>query len=127
MSWGVMLGLVIECTLYKYSYFDDEMDCEFESLFYSLDDAIAEVEDEDDIIEAAGYRGTERFAAIVGESNKDNLSLVLVAYCIHETNFDGVFWDDILDPSRYSAPRGVIVQQQLDSWTVTDATDSCCS
>lgn len=33
--------------------------------------------------------------------------------------FDGVWWDEDLAPTRYSAPRGVIFQSRLDEWTIS--------
>ena len=35
-----------------------------------------------------------------------------------ELGYDGVWWEDILDIGKFSAPRGVIVPSKISSWTM---------
>jgi hypothetical protein len=51
-------------------------------------------------------------------STLDMLATFYVEDC---TEFDGVWWNDMLDPYALSAPRGVIVRSRLPQWTIERA------
>jgi len=40
-----------------------------------------------------------------------------ICYAEDVLKLDGVWWDDKLNPMSYSAPRGVIFNNMLPSWT----------
>lgn len=42
--------------------------------------------------------------------------LIAMVYVEDATNLDGVWWQDRLDVSAYSAPRGAIVPKMLPLW-----------
>lgn len=117
MTWGVQNELLCPCQQYSYSYFDDEMEEDLTFYFDSEAEAEAESEGEHEIIKVDSFKGSNKFAEIVGHANKDNLSLITVAFCLMETNLDGVYWDAEVDVLRYTAPRGIILQNKLNEWT----------
>lgn len=47
------------------------------------------------------------------------LDLAATFYVEDETDLDGVWWNDTLDPEGLSAPRGVICLKQLPTWAAT--------
>ncbi len=120
LQWGEENGYLIPCQQYCFSYHDEEMDENISFYFDSKDEADAESEGDHPVHLVSTYKGTDRLASIVGEINKDNLSLITVAYCIIETQYDGVYWDCETDILRYQAPRGVIVQNRLTNWNLTN-------
>lgn len=44
---------------------------------------------------------------------------LLPVWYAEANGFDGVWWDEEFDPQNYSAPRGVVFQNQLDGWEKT--------
>tara|TARA_Y100001934_G_scaffold245303_1_gene303417 strand:- start:51 stop:668 length:618 start_codon:yes stop_codon:yes gene_type:complete len=118
IQWGLDNQLLVSCQQYAYKYWDDEIDEELVFYFDDEDDAILEAEGEHDIYLVDTYKGTEKMSLIVGDANKDNLTLVLVAYCCVTKLFDGVFWDCEVDVNRYQAPRGVIIQDKISTWSI---------
>lgn len=114
-DWAVDAGLLIPVTRYRVTYFDDEMDSEISEQF----DMLAQAEDEAEAVEGTcdiinTFTGTDTFAAQVGEPQ-----LALVLYVNEYTDFDGLYWHDTLDVTRYSAPRGIILSRALPQWTTT--------
>jgi len=117
-QWGCDKKFLTPCTKYEFSYFDDEYDGEISFSFYSHAEALEEAEGfEASIEEVAGYKATSEFINLVGKKNSDDTSLIIVTYCLLKTDFDGVYWTDDLDVYRYSAPRGVILQDKLATWS----------
>lgn len=47
------------------------------------------------------------------------LDIAATFYVEDETDLDGVWWNDLLDPLSLSAPRGVICLRQLNAWSVS--------
>lgn len=118
-QWGVDRGLLTPLTKYQYSYYDDEYEQEMTFVFDSKEEAEAEAEEEHEVTAYEGFSVTDKLCEIIGSGNKDDDSLIIIAYCLLETECDGVFWNDILDVTRLSAPRGVILQSKLESWSIT--------
>lgn len=120
LDWGVAKGYLEVVGKFEFSYFNDEVNQTLTYSFDTFEEAELEAEDyEVEVNAVKSYKGTHAFAAYVGEMNIDNYSLILVVYCILETSYDGVYWHDELDIFAFSAPRGVIVQTQLDSWLIS--------
>lgn len=119
-AWAVQKELLIPCKKYEFSYYDDEMEEELCFSFDSQDEAEIESDGEHDVRTIDSYKGTESLAKIIGQGNIDNISLILVAYCMLETNLDGVYWDSKVDVLRYTAPRGIILQNMLERWKISN-------
>ncbi|MFZ3481778.1 hypothetical protein [Sphingomonas sp. 3-13AW] len=47
------------------------------------------------------------------------LDLLLPIYADEVLRLDGVWWNERLDPSWYSAPRGVIPSHSVGTWKIT--------
>lgn len=118
IQWGLDNDLLVSCQQYAYKYFDDEIGEELIFYFDDEDDALLEADDEHEVYLVDTYKGTDKMSLIVGEANKDNLSLIVVAYCCTTNCFDGVFWDSDIDVNRYQAPRGVIIQDKISTWNI---------
>jgi hypothetical protein len=119
-KWGVGKGYIEPTVKFEFSYYDDEMKQELSFQFDTLKEANIEADGENEVRKISGYSANETFSKRVGEANKANISLVVALYCEDETDFDGVYWNDDLDVPRYSAPRGIIFDSKLESWTVTN-------
>jgi hypothetical protein len=118
-DWGVENGYLETCQKFKVNIYDSEADCVRSCEFFTEAEAKIEAEEHDaDVFPIDTYCGSAKFAEFIGESNKENHTLIVVAYCAAETQLDGVYWRDRLDPSIYSSPRGVILQNKLTSWNI---------
>ena len=120
-SWGEQSGYFKQQTMYKYCYYDDEMDDTLCQEFDTYEEALAEVidDDEKDNIEkvSGAYIPTEKFKKETGTVfHKD---LIVAIYCINKNiNVDGLWWDEKLDILRYSAPRGNIFDHIVHTWNI---------
>lgn len=47
---------------------------------------------------------------------------LLPVWFAREQDYDGVWWDERLDPANFSAPRGTIFQARLESFEITTET-----
>lgn len=117
LEWGVDHNYLKETIIYKYTYYDDEMESEMYMTFHSLEEALEEC-DETELTSESGYLATEKFTNINGIGNKDNIDLITVIYVEKETDLDGVFWNDKTDILRLSAPRGIILQNNIKNWNI---------
>jgi hypothetical protein len=110
MKWAVKEGFVLPCTVYEVRYFDDEWESEVVMKFLERDEA-EENSPDGEITPIKGYRSTAKMQQRT-LSNAEPLlveDLVSTLFAEDYLQIDGVWWDDQLDVSRYSAPRGVIV------------------
>lgn len=103
-------------------YYDDEMEDDMCSTFDSMIDAETEYEDElehmDVTIDKGGIIPTNKLRQATRQKRMDAtgvLDFILPLYAA-QAGLDGVWWQDDLDISRYSAPRGVIVPSKIKSW-----------
>lgn len=131
MAWGVRYGWLTPSTQYRVPYYDTETEEEYVMTFDSRAQAEQEASDTDaEIVEEVGYRGTERMHARLlksfparakasrvppGESlariEAGNM-FVAVAY----PDADGLWWEENLDPTVLSAPRGNILPHAIARW-----------
>lgn len=127
-NWGVKKGYMERNAVYRIYFYDDELD---DTVFIETSDT-DELSDEldmigmsyDDAIEtgtlsvnANDYIVTDKFKAATGSEHKD---LIVSLYCQHENiPADGLYWYETLDINKYSAPRGVIFDDKLQSWDIT--------
>lgn len=135
-KWGVDQGYLEETIVFKSIKFDDEMDCELESIFSTFKDACEEscfdeeyesYEEYQDFKEyecsrverVIGYIPTKKMKTIsmvdVDISNSEQINLLI--FLEKNTNLDGVYWNEVLDIYNYSAPRGVIFNSKVNSFS----------
>ena len=126
-TWGLNAGWVSLQTLYRVEHEDDE----FEETLYEIHEDREEAWSaalqyaNDDPADASAllteYRGIVGTAALRARLNHQIPTILVptlltTAFVEDELRWDGVYWDDIHDPERYSAPRAVINRTQLPSW-----------
>lgn len=127
LAWGMQQGYVAEADLWKWSYWDDDLDQEVYQTFLSRAEAVEEAEcDEDDecVTKVAGHISTASLDTATMQDGPSHgtasvLDLLLPLYVEKATDLDGVWWDERLDPLCLSAPRGVIPADRLTKWTIS--------
>ena len=68
-----------------------------------------------------GLKPTKKLEMVTMQSKistTQTFDLLLTVYVENETDYDGIWWNDELDVSKYSAPRGVIFNSKLKEWSV---------
>lgn len=135
-EWGVLEGYLEDCIVYRYTYFDDEMDCDLTSIHKTFEDACKEACLENkyatfeefknseesqfyNIEEEIGFNPTDKLKKIsfvnLSIDNAEDINFLL--FLEKNTNLDGVYWNELLDESRYSAPRGVIFNSKVNTFS----------
>lgn len=135
-NWGVEQGYLKECIAYKSIKFDDEMDCDLEMMHDTFEEACEEAcfdeeylsyEEYQDFKEyeyskvekIVGYEPTIKLKKIsmvdVDISNSQEINLLI--FLEKNTDLDGVYWDEVLDVTKYSAPRGVIFNSKVNTFS----------
>lgn len=126
-QWAVKNGWLEEATRYRVSWFDDEMDDEVSMEFDSLDEAQAEDRGEPEPVNSYTFakKGKDYWRKAF-QSKPDNsmASDFAVLWFAEGRGYDGVWWNDKLDPVRLSAPRGVIFQSRLGEWSKKKVTEA---
>lgn len=127
--WAIAQGLIEMRTIYWLQQEDEDRNFYYR-LFLTEKEAESECynEDEyDDIGEVEGFILTDalrdRMHLTLSAANFiNNFDYVLLAFGEDKTDFDGVFWTDMLDPHGYSAPRGALFNDKFATFTVTTET-----
>jgi hypothetical protein len=124
-QWAIDNGWLKSQTRYQVSWFDDEMNDTMAMTFDSLDEAKeeaeaygVEVEEIDSVaLDSKGLTyWREAFSSRPSNSLAESFAILWYA---EYKGYDGVWWNDKLDPARLSAPRGVIFQSKLPEWSKT--------
>ena len=135
--WGVENGYLEEVFgRYFYCYYDEELGRDVAQLCLSFDEALEEAcldnlyetyedflnsedGDEDMIYPTKSYKATEKLKAIslVDIDEESSAEQNFLLYIENNTDYDGVYWDEELDILGLSAPRGVIFNKRVDSFT----------
>ena len=126
LEWGDDMGLIEKSTVYKVTYYDDEMESDISSLYRSREEAEREAETPEDIEEVSDYyTPTSRFNKIIGWKISPVMAedYLIILYAHEKLNVDGVWFDDDLDVLRYSAPRGTIFDNRLKNWKIERTDD----
>ena len=131
-AWGLSTGLVRSATAWRLTSYDEDGEPRY-SLFQTESQARAEVdefenapESGDPVTATTALQATESFTRRCG-FQPDLLcvfDILLTFYVEDATPFDGVWWDDLLDPAGLSAPRGVIAPSRVTSWHVSKERDA---
>jgi hypothetical protein len=85
--------------------------------------ADAEREELNDVRPTAGYSFGPKGKAYWKQSFSSKISHDMagdfaIIFYAEANGYDGVWWDDALDISNFSAPRGVIFQHKLEEWKI---------
>jgi hypothetical protein len=123
-KWAEEHDLLMPIETVRVSWFDDELDNTMYQEFSSMEEAMEEYGDLDGYevtTNRSGYTPTNKLKQLSKNPNlapTGVLDYVLPLYAEAE-GYDGVWWQDSLDVSRYSAPRGVIVPSKISTWELT--------
>jgi hypothetical protein len=119
-EWAIRSGLAIPKTSWRVSFYDDEDDENKYFTFYDENKAKEEAESfdtEPEKIEGTlvstprlAHRMLQRIDGV------ECFDLIVVAYAEDVMKYDGVWWNEKLNVSNLSAPRGVIVPSMVSSW-----------
>jgi hypothetical protein len=121
-SWGVNNGYIAYEDVYRVSWYDDEMEMTLCSDYRSREKADEEADGEKPVRKRKDIVSTEKMnQRVMYREATASLALDLLATIYSEDvlGFDGVWWQDKLDVSRYSAPRGTIFADKLASWRIS--------
>lgn len=119
--WAVSNGYVEKATLYK-SVTWDEFGEEFFSLYESYEEALTEADGEEERVQPVdGLLPTQKMkdTSMVHIELMQVRDFITALYTEQVLDYDGIYWDELLDEGVYSAPRGVIFNSKLPSFTVT--------
>lgn len=119
LLWGQSQQLLQPARLWQANWYDDELQAQCCSLHLSQEQALEEIEEPDSVQAISGWLGTEKLAHLSGKRKApflDNVEALVAVQFAEFSGLDGVYWNEELNPSCYSAPRAVIVRSQLSSW-----------
>lgn len=120
IEWGINHGMVKQETTYHVSYYDDEME-ETRSLECdTMEEATEEAEfmglDTDAItVDKGSLKATPKLV-LLSKNAPGGFEALVPVYVEAMLPLDGVWWQDNFDPSKLSAPRGVICVDKISSW-----------
>lgn len=117
-TWGIDRGY-IECVeAWQVTYWDDEYEENRTFVLTSEEEAHEESEEiEGQVTPILTTIATTDFPDSTVEAGDIDVLDVLTTVWVNEaTDLDGVWWEDDLDPTLLSAPRGVIVPRAIDDW-----------
>lgn len=123
VDWAVANGWIAPQKRYRVSWFDDEMDDTMNIEFDSLEEAQEEadnydVEPEEVDSFVLDKKGKAYWKQTFSSKPSNSFAKDFAIIWFAEANgYDGVWWNEKLDPARLSAPRGVIFQSKLPEWT----------
>jgi len=121
--WGLREGLVERTQTFTVTYWDDEFE---QDMTLTFDDEREAAEDADsydtDYTVVDDIRFLDNTTTPRGADGNAR-DILLTVWAAKTTDFDGIYWDDDLDPSRLSAPRGVILPTQIPAIRHRPVTD----
>lgn len=118
-QWAIERGWADRQTTFKVEYYDDELETEVYSEYHTREEAETEAESmETEVIEVPGSLvGTEALRTRTRNRAEPIMVFDLVLTVLaEEEGYDGVWWEDRLDVTALSAPRGVIVPSRVKDW-----------
>ncbi len=120
-QWGLEKGYIKEVTSYVVSWWDDEWESNMSISFDSLEEASEEAENYETVpVSVQSYAADSSFPdSTVKEGALGVEHILFTVWASENTSYDGVWWDETLDVSRLSAPRGVILNRELKGWDIT--------
>ncbi len=121
IAWGERNGYVKKTTVYQ-AWSCDEYGDDYFLPCLSYNEALEEACDDPDSVKVVkDIIPTEKMNKVVGWKIdiSSTFDLLVTLYAEAETDYDGVWWNEILDVVAYSAPRGVIFNSRLSEWSVS--------
>ena len=119
--WGVENEYVIQGETYRVYFMDDNGD-EAYMEFPTREEADYEADGENEVrVNSGGIKPTDKLKQETKQSRiepSQTFDLLLTIFLENNTNYDGVWWDDMLDVSSLSAPRGVIFNKKINDWLI---------
>lgn len=113
-------GWVEPAEVYIVTRYDDEFDEEMEMRFLNREEAEGEAgewDDEDSVRVEQSYVYADMPDSTARPGEVASLGVLAASWVGEQRpDLDGVWWEDDLDPSKLSAPRGVIVPQRIEAW-----------
>ena len=123
IEWGVKQQYVTQQVTFRYYYYDDDLDSEVYQEFPTIELAKQEADEDGDIRPyKQGLQPTQKLEQATQQSKIDissTFDYLLTVYVEQVTDLDGIWWKDKLDVSKYSAPRGVIFNNKIQTWNIT--------
>ncbi len=123
---AVEAGLLTFGTRWKVAWYDEEADDRRYTIVATAEEADAEVEEYgemDGTVEAVEMLVPTDELKTLWKQNftgrlDDDFAVQFASLMVLERTgeFDGVWWNEELDPANLSAPRGVIFQTKLKEW-----------
>jgi hypothetical protein len=120
LKWCIGAGFIHKKTLYRVLTTDEEGVSWF-SDYVSREEALKEASEESEVKKTVGYIVSDEMLGYFADGMTPSIILTTdyaVIWYAEAAGFDGVWWEESLDPSSLSAPRGVIFQHKLDEWTI---------
>jgi len=119
-AWAVEEGYLVPHTYFAFDYEDCEWEMMIRSTYFTESEANIEAGGEHVVFKVEGFAGTNKYAELVGEEQRNEASLILTIIAKLQESIDGVFWNDTIDPSRLSAPRAMILNEKLSRWEISE-------
>lgn len=123
LEWAVAKGFAVKQPLWRWSYWDSDLDARFEQHFTTLSEARAERDchDEGRIRRVSGHVSTPLLDTLTLQrsptaSSRLIVELVLPIWAMEVHGIDAIWWQDNYNPLSLSAPRGVLHPASLESW-----------
>lgn len=127
-TWGAEQGYIEAADTWDVCHYDDEMEDTMCSEYPTLEEALSESgygsveEAKEDGIEitqnTGGMLPTAKLSSRIGEpvAQAFTVDFLSMVYAEDVLKIDGVWWNETLDVSRYSAPRAVIFNTKVPTW-----------
>lgn len=121
-AWAIEHQWATRTSLWRVSYYDEEMEDERYFTFADPQEAQDEAEDYEDAkvteVPGGGLMGTPALYQRMMQDRQDPDvdDLVTIVYAEDAMKVDGVWFNERLDPDNLSAPRGVIVPSMVTHW-----------
>ena len=119
VEWAVAQGYAKRKTVYRVSYYDDELEDKMSFDFPTREAAEEEAEEIEDATITELHGEPVGTAKLKRREGADHPELLAVVYAEDVLKTDGVWWSDRLDVLGLSAPRGVIFNRSLPKWKRT--------
>jgi hypothetical protein len=131
-AWAVEAGWATPGSSWELRWFDDELNAVQSCLTADRDEALDHAEEhgvalgewgpEAGVREQPAWWPTSAYVERMGHGVAGQPSVLIedglaVLFAAHTLGWDGAYWHEPLNPSQWSAPRGVIVPERLHEWT----------
>jgi hypothetical protein len=119
IEWCIDQEYLIPAKKYR-AYITDE---EGDEMYFEYESQKKAAEESEDVRPADGYIFGEKGKAYWKNSFQMKIDHAMaesfaVIFYAQSQGYDGVWWNDVHDVGSLSAPRGVIFQDKLSSWTI---------